>query len=96
MDARLGFIESLPVEEARVDVVISSGVLTLTPDKLALMREVARVVKPGGRIQIGDIVVRQPVPQEAKHDIDLWSGELPEYSCRQSGSGSCPKPVPPM
>lgn len=74
VDARLGFIEELPMEDASVDVVISNGVINLTPDKLALLREVARVVKPGGRIQIGDIVVRKPVPQEAKDDIDLWSG----------------------
>jgi SAM-dependent methyltransferase len=74
VDARLGFIEELPMEDAGVDVVISNGVINLTPDKLGLLREVARVVKPGGRIQIGDIVVRKPVPQEAKDDIDLWSG----------------------
>ncbi len=54
--------------------MISNGVLNLTPDKMAAMREVHRVLKPGGRIQIADIVVHQEVPQDAKDDIDLWSG----------------------
>jgi ubiquinone/menaquinone biosynthesis C-methylase UbiE len=67
-------MEELPVEDASVDVVISNGVINLTPDKTGVMREVYRVLKPGGRFQIGDIVVHRPVPQDAKDDIDLWSG----------------------
>ena len=54
--------------------MISNGVINLCPDKIAVMREIHRVLKPGGRIQIADIVVQPPVPQEAKDDIDLWSG----------------------
>ena len=57
-----------------VDVVISNGVINLCPDKTAVMREVHRVLKPGGRFQIADIVVHKEVPQDAKDDIDLWSG----------------------
>jgi len=73
VDVRMGFLEELPVGDASVDVVISNGVLNLTPDKEAVMREVYRVLKPGGRFQIGDIVVHIDVPQEAKDDVELWS-----------------------
>jgi arsenite methyltransferase len=74
VDVRHGFMEDLPVPDASVDVVISNGVINLTPDKVGVMRQVHRVLKPGGRIQIADIVVHKEVPQEAKDDIDLWSG----------------------
>jgi len=74
VDARLGFAEELPVESGVADVVISNGVINLCPDKVQVMREIHRVLKPGGRFQIGDIVVHKMVPQDAKDDIDLWSG----------------------
>jgi SAM-dependent methyltransferase len=74
VDVRHGYMEDLPVEDASADVVISNGVINLTPDKVGAMREVYRVLKPGGRFQIGDIVVHKEVPQDAKDDIDLWSG----------------------
>jgi len=74
IDFRLGFAEALPVEDASIDLVISNGVINLCPDKMAVMAEVHRVLKPGGRIQIGDIVVHKEVPQSAKDNIDLWSG----------------------
>ena len=74
VDVRHGYMEELPVDDASVDVVISNGVINLTPDKAGAMREVYRVLKPGGRFQIGDIVVHKEVPQDAKDDIDLWSG----------------------
>ena len=70
----LGFAEQLPVPEAWADVVISNGVLNLFPDKLAGLREMARVLKPGGRLQLGDILVSKPVPESGKRDIDLWKG----------------------
>jgi len=73
VDVREGFLEDLPVSDASVDVVISNGVLNLTPDKEAVMREVFRVLKPGGRFQVGDIIVHLDVPQEAKDDVELWS-----------------------
>ena len=69
-----GLAEALPVDDASVDVVISNGVINLCPDKMAVMQEVNRVLKLGGRIQIADIVVHKEVPQDAKDDIDLWSG----------------------
>ena len=72
VDFRDGLAEALPVEDASVDVVISNGVINLCPDKIAAMQEIYRVLKPGGRIQIGDIVVHKEVPEDAKSNIDLW------------------------
>lgn len=69
-----GYAEALPVPEAWADVVISNGVLNLMPDKVAALMEMARVLKPGGRLQIGDILVQMPVPTSAKRQIDLWTG----------------------
>lgn len=69
-----GLAEALPAEDATVDVVISNGVINLCPDKIAVMAEINRVLKPGGRMQIGDIVVHKAVPQDAKDDVDLWKG----------------------
>jgi SAM-dependent methyltransferase len=74
VEVRHGFAEALPVDSESVDVVISNGVINLCPDKLAVMREIRRALRPGGRIQIGDIVVHRPVPEDAKEDIELWSG----------------------
>ncbi len=70
----LGYAEHLPVPDGWADVVISNGVLNLFPDKLAGLQEMARVLKPGGRLQIGDILVSKTVPESAKRDIDLWKG----------------------
>lgn len=56
------------------DVVISNGVLNLMPDKLSGLQEMARVLKPGGRLQIADILVEKPVPDSARREIDLWTG----------------------
>jgi SAM-dependent methyltransferase len=67
-----GFAESLPASDGSVDVVISNGVINLCPDKMAVFAEIDRVLKPGGRIQIGDMVVHKAVPDDAKADIDLW------------------------
>ena len=66
------YAESLPVPDESVDVVISNGVINLCPDKMAVMAEINRVLKPGGRIQIGDMLVHKAVPDDAKADIDLW------------------------
>jgi SAM-dependent methyltransferase len=74
VEFREGFAEQLPVEDEWADVVISNGVINLVPDKLGAYREIARVLKPGGRVQIADICVERPVPESALRDIDLWTG----------------------
>jgi SAM-dependent methyltransferase len=74
VDCRQGLAEDLPLDSESVDVVISNGVINLCPDKMAVMKEVHRVLKPGGRLQIADIVVHREVSQASKDDIDLWSG----------------------
>ncbi len=71
---REGHAESLPVPDGWADVVISNGVVNLCPDKSAVFREMYRVLKAGGRIQIGDILVQKAVPEAAKREIDLWTG----------------------
>src|SRR6266581_4033540 len=71
---RKGLAESLPVPDRWADVIISNGVLNLVPDKLAALQEMARVLKPTGRLQIGDILVQQAVPEDSKKQIDLWTG----------------------
>ena len=74
VEFRAGYAETLPVEDAWADVVISNGVVNLFPDKLAGFGEMARVLRPGGRLQIGDILVQKPVGDNAKRNIDLWKG----------------------
>jgi arsenite methyltransferase len=71
---RQGLAESLPVEDEWADVVISNGVMNLFPDKLAGLREIARVLKPAGRLQVGDILVEKAVSEKGKRDISLWKG----------------------
>ena len=74
VDVRLGYAEELPVESVSADVLISNGVINLCPDKPAVFREMYRVLKPGGRLQVADIVVHKEVPQDARDNIDLWAG----------------------
>ncbi len=74
VEFREGYMETLPVADGWADVVISNGVLNLTPDKATVLGEMARVLKPGGRLQIGDIAIDKPVPEAAKQQIDLWTG----------------------
>ncbi len=74
VEVRAGHAESLPVEEGWADVVISNGVVNLCPDKLTVFREMHRVLRRGGRLQIGDIAVQKPVPEASKRKIDLWTG----------------------
>jgi arsenite methyltransferase len=74
VDFREGFAESLPVPDGYADVVISNGVLNLFPDKVAGLSEMARVLRHGGRLQIGDILVLRTVGEKAKRNVDLWKG----------------------
>jgi SAM-dependent methyltransferase len=74
IEFRLGEIEHLPVADASVDCVISNCVLNLSPDKAQVWREIARVLKPGGRVAISDIVLLRPLPQALAHDIEALVG----------------------
>ena len=69
-----GEIEQLPLGDASVDVVISNGVIDLVPDKDRVFAEIGRVLRSGGRIQLADVTIQNPVSEEAKRDIDLWTG----------------------
>ena len=74
VEFREGYLEELPVAEATADAVISNGVINLCPDKATVLAEAFRVLKPGGRLQIADIIVAKAVPESAKQDIGLWTG----------------------
>jgi arsenite methyltransferase len=67
-------IESLPLEDSSVDVVISNGVIDLVPDKDAVFDEIDRVLRPGGRLQVADVVIHEEVSEDARKRIDLWTG----------------------
>ena len=69
-----GEVEQLPFADGSFDVVISNGVIDLVPDKDAVFSEIHRVLRPGGRIQIADVTIQQPVSEEGKRNIDLWTG----------------------
>jgi arsenite methyltransferase len=74
VEFRDGLAESLPIPDSSADVVISNGVINLCPDKMRVYREIHRVLRPGGKIQIADVVVQKPLPDDAVADIDLWTG----------------------
>lgn len=74
VEFRLGEIEHLPVEDKSADVIISNCVINLSPEKQKVFRETFRILKPGGRLAITDVVATAPLPQELKTDPTLLSG----------------------
>ena len=74
VEFRLGEIEHLPIDANSVDVIISNCVINLSPDKDQVFREAFRVLRPGGRLQVSDIVWTQPVPESVKDDMEQWAG----------------------
>jgi arsenite methyltransferase len=81
-----GRLEDLPFADASFDVVISNGVVNLCPDKARVFAEAARVLGPGGRLAIADIIATQPLPETVTCNADLWSacigGAAPEVDYR--------------
>jgi arsenite methyltransferase len=67
-------VERLPLGDESVDVVISNGVIDLVPDKDAVFDEIDRVLRPGGRLQLADVVIHTEVSEDARARIDLWTG----------------------
>lgn len=74
VEFRLGEIENLPVADASVDVVISNCVLNLSPDKARVWREIARVLRPGGRVAVSDLALLKPLPEAVKADVEALVG----------------------
>jgi SAM-dependent methyltransferase len=74
VEFRLGEIEHLPVADNTVDVIISNCVVNLSPDKPQVFREAFRVLKPGGRLALSDIVTDGPLPQVIKDSLSAWAG----------------------
>ena len=73
VEFREGLLEALPLESRWADVVISNGVINLCADKKGVFSEIWRVLRPGGRLQFGDIANGKPVPESAIRNIDLWT-----------------------
>jgi SAM-dependent methyltransferase len=73
LEFREGLLEEIPVEDGWADVVISNGAINLCADKKRVFSEIWRVLRPGGRLQFGDIASGQPIPESALRDIDLWT-----------------------
>lgn len=69
-----GDMSDLPIEDESVDVVISNGVINLAPDKAAVFDALYRAVRPGGRLQFADIVIGTELSEDARNNIDLWTG----------------------
>lgn len=86
VEFREGYLEALPVPDEWANVVISNGALNLVPDKDKALAEMYRVLKPGGRLQIADILLQKPVPEDSQSDVSLWTGASRVDCSRRSWS----------
>ena len=74
VEIRKGDATALPAADGSVDVVISNGVLNLVPEKEQAFAEILRILKPGGRLHLADIAIDVDLPEEARRNVDLWTG----------------------
>src|SRR5476649_466422 len=88
-----GTIEAIPLPDKSVDVIISNCVINLSNNKDAVLREAFRVLKPGGRFAVSDVIVRGPVPAEIRRNVELWVGcvagalDEADYRAKLTGAG---------
>ena len=93
VEFRQGYLEDLPVESNTVDVIISNCVINLSPDKSKVFAEAFRVLKPGGKLAVSDIVTDGPLPQSVKQSLSAWAGcvagavEAKDYIAMMEGVG---------
>ena len=71
-EARVGYAEALPVPDASIDCVLANGILNLSPDKSAVLREIARVLKPDGRLVLAETTLRSPLPPDTVRSLEGW------------------------
>ena len=98
VEFHLATIDRMPLPDASVDCVISNCVLNLVPDKPAAFREIARILKPGGRLAVSDIALKQPLPPELGQDLMAYVGciagaiLIEDYRQALARGGLCPRP----
>src|SRR5512135_1935650 len=93
VEFRPGFLEELPVESNAVDVAISNCVINLAPDKSKVLNEVFRVLKPGGKVAVSDVVTDGPLPEDVKNSLSAWAGctagalDIRDYKAKLASAG---------